>query len=176
VIGPTSTHDRSSEVLVTAEGYARLRGELEVMTTARRREIAERLRVAREDGDLADNPDLFEALEEQAALELRIATLEARLAAARIADGACVDGTAGIGTHVRVRDLDTGETAEYELVGAIEAEPAHAKISVEAPVGRALDGRRAGALVEVDAPRGRRRIELLAVWSARAAQTRRQAA
>jgi transcription elongation factor GreA len=176
VIAPESTHTVSEEIAVTAEGYARLRGELDVLTTERRRELAERVLVAREDGDLADNPDLFDALQEQTALERRIASLEAELASARIVDGNRADGTAGIGTSVRIRNLGTGETADYELVGAIEGDPAEGRISVAAPVARALVGRRAGAVVEVETPRGRTHLELLAVRPAPAHQARRQAA
>ena len=73
------------------------------------------------DGNLADNRELFDALEEQAALERRITTLETHLALARIVDGDADDGAAGVGMRVRVRHLDTGETVEYELVGPIEA-------------------------------------------------------
>jgi transcription elongation factor GreA len=163
VIGPEATQNRSERLLVTAEGYARLQGQLDVLRSERRRELAERVHIAREDGDLADNPDLLDALQEQAALERRIASLEAELASARIADGNRVDGVAGIGTSVRVRDLDTDETFDFELVGAIEADSSEGKISVAAPVARALAGRQAGALVEVETPRGRARLELLAV-------------
>jgi transcription elongation factor GreA len=176
VIGPAATHTGSEEALITAEGYARLRDELEVLRLGRRQELAERVLVAREDGDLADNPDLFDALEEQAALERRIASLEEDLASARITDGNCVDGKAGIGTRIRVRHLDTGETFDYELVGAIEANPADGRISVAAPVGRALAGRRAGALVEVETPRGRARLQLLAVAAANVTREGKKAA
>jgi transcription elongation factor GreA len=171
-----STDILSEELLVTADGYARLRDELELLRTERRRELAERLRLARDDGDLADNSEVFDTLEEQAALERRIATLDAHLALARIVDADCVDGLAGVGTRVRVRHLDTDETAEYELVGAIEADPVEGRISIDAPVGRALTGRKAGALVEVDAPVGRTFLELLAVEPGVVARTASAAA
>jgi transcription elongation factor GreA len=176
VIGLASTSTVTDELLVTADGYVRLRDELELLTTERRRELAERLRLARDDGDLADNPELLDTLEEQAALERRIATLDAHLALARIADGDSGDGTADVGARVRVRHLDTGETAEYELVGAIEANPVEGRISIDAPVGRALSGRKAGALVEVDAPVGRTLLELLAVEPGVVARTASAAA
>jgi transcription elongation factor GreA len=163
-------------MVVTAEGYARLRDELDVLTSERRRELAERVLTAREDGDLADNPDLVDALEEQAALERRIASLEAELASARIVDGNSSDGRAGIGTRVRARDVETGETFDFELVGAIEADPTEGKISAAAPVARALFGRRAGAVVEVETPRGRTRLELLTVAAADARPAGRAAA
>jgi transcription elongation factor GreA len=171
VIGLASTSIVSDELLVTADGYVRLRDELELLTTERRRELAERLRLARDDGDLADNPQLLDTLEEQAALERRIATLDAHLALARIVDGASRDGTADVGVRVRVRYFDTGETAEYELVGAIEANPAEGRVSIDAPLGRALCGQKAGAIVEVEAPRGRTFLELLAVEPGAVART-----
>jgi transcription elongation factor GreA len=101
-------------------------------------------------------------LEEHAQLELRIATLDGRLAAAKIA-APPVDGSAGVGSSVRGRHLYTNEVAEYELVGAIESNVGNGRISVGAPVGRALVGRRAGALVEVATPCGTLALELLGV-------------
>jgi transcription elongation factor GreA len=151
------------ELSVTQAGYRQLRKELKLLTTVPRRQIGERLREAREDGDLADNLDLLDALEQQALLERRIAALETRFALTRIVDGTNLDGTAAIGTSVQLRDLDESETHEYELVGTIEADPSRGKISVESPVGRALLGQRAGDLVDVDIPRGVVRFELLAV-------------
>jgi transcription elongation factor GreA len=106
-------------LLVTAEGYERLCLELEWLRTEGRRTMSERVREAREDGHLEDNPALMDVLEEQAQLDRRIAILEARLVAARIAEPNG-DGSAGIGSSVRLRDLETSELVEYELVGAIE--------------------------------------------------------
>jgi transcription elongation factor GreA len=172
VIGSTST--RNDELLVTEAGYARLRAELDELTGAGRRRLAERVLAARGDGHLADNPELFEALEEQTLLEQRIAVLDARLAGARIADGGSADGTASIGTRVRLVELGSGETFEYDLVGAIEADPVEGRISVDSPVGRALDGRTAGDVVAVETPRGIVQLELLAVGPAGASFGRRR--
>ncbi len=150
------------ELAITAAGHAQLTVELEALRTTARSELSERLREAREDGDLSDNPALADALEEQAQLERRIADLEAQLAAARVVPPT-TDGEAGVGSAVRVRDLSTGELHEFELVGAIEADAANGRVSVAAPVGRALTGRRAGDRVEVEAPRGTTALEILAV-------------
>jgi transcription elongation factor GreA len=150
------------DLLVTAEGYERLCMELESIRTEGRRAMSERLLEARADGNLEDNPALFDVLEEQAQLERRIATLEARLAAARIAEPTG-DGTAGIGSFVRLRDLDTSELVEHELVGAIEGDIQHGRVSVEAPVGRALLGAAAGHIVTVACPRGELRLEVISV-------------
>jgi transcription elongation factor GreA len=160
------------DLVVTAEGYAELRAELEALRTDGRRELRERLEEARADGNLEDNPALYDVLEEQAQLERRIAALESRVAAARVVEPAA-DGTAGIGSYVRVRDAETGETEEYELVGPPQADLANGRLSTSAPAGRALCGRQRGETVEFETPRGRRRLEVLDV---RAARSERRAA
>ena len=150
------------ELLVTAEGYDRLSSELDALRTTGRRAMIERLREARADGHLDDNPALFDVLEEQAQLERRITMLEARLAAARIAEPSG-DGRVAIGSSVRLRDLETGEVLEYELVGAIEANVGRGRMSVDAPVGRALLGAAAGDMVTAACPRGELRFHVLSV-------------
>ena len=139
--------------MITAGGYEDLRVELERLRGGVGRELSERLRDARQDGHLADNPPLFDLLEEQAQLDRRIAVLEAQLAAAQIAAPAA-DGRAGIGSRVRVRDLEVGKTVEYELVGAIEPKVGNGRVSIAAPVGRALVGQRVGARLDVATPGG----------------------
>ncbi len=151
----------ADDVLVTAEGYEQLRCELEALGTVSRAELTEQIRDARLDSD-PDNPALYELLEAQAQLEQRIALLEARLAAARVAEPAS-NGAAAIGSRVRVRHDDSGEVAEYELVGPIESDPLNGRISVSAPVGRALVGGRRGDTVEVETPRGTLRLAILSV-------------
>jgi transcription elongation factor GreA len=150
------------ELLVTAEGYDRLCSELETLRSEGRPAMSERLREARADGDLEDNPALFDALEEQARLERRIATFEAQLAAARIAE-ANGDGSAGLGSSVRLRDLETSELVEYELVGAIEGNVGEGRVSIDAPVGRALLGTAGGDMVTVACPCGELRFEVIGV-------------
>lgn len=148
--------------LVTAEGYEQLRSELETLRGEGRRAVTERLREARADGDVDSNPALFDAFEEQTLLERRIAVLQSRVAAARVVRPAA-DGKAGIGSLVGVREVESGEVAEYELVGAIESDVSNGRVSVDAPVGRALFDRRAGAIVDVEAPRATLRFEILSV-------------
>jgi transcription elongation factor GreA len=148
--------------LMTQDGYDRLRRELESLTTSTRWDVAERLRVARDDGgDPAENGELMDALEAQGLLEQRISQLQARLAAARVV-AAAADGTAGIGTRVRLRSRTAG-IVEYELVGVGEADAGRGRISIDSPVGKAIVGRRAGETVEVETPRRVRRLKLLAV-------------
>jgi transcription elongation factor GreA len=153
------------ELLVTAEGYERLCSELELLRTDGRRATSERLREARADGHVEDNPTLFDAVEEQAQLERRIATLEARLASARIAEPNG-NGSAGIGSSVRLRDLETGEVVAYEVVGAMEGNVRQGRVSADAPVGRALLGAAAGDIVNVACPRRELRFEVLSVAGA----------
>jgi transcription elongation factor GreA len=148
--------------LVTAEGYECLRSTLEHLCGDRRRAMSERLRRAREDGDLAENPARLSLLEEHGRLEHQIALLEEQLATARIAEPTG-DGTAGIGTRVWLREASSGDHLEFALVGSIESDAAAGRLSADAPVGRALLGRRAGAIVDVATPRGTLRYEILNV-------------
>ena len=161
--------DYDETPLITREGYEHLRGEIEKLCDARP-EMIERLREARADGDLADNPALYEILEEQAQLEQRIAHLGGQLASAQIVQPNG-DGTAGIGNSVRLRDLGTNEVVEYELVGGIEANLGNGRVSVAAPVGRALLGVGTGEVVDVATPRGKVQLEVIevrapSVWKA----------
>ena len=148
-------------LLVTREGYEHLRVEVEKLCDARP-ELLERLRDARDDGDLVDNPALYEVLEEQAQLERRIAHLGGQLASAKIVQPNG-DGTAGIGNSVRLRDLGTNEVMEYELVGGIEANVGAGRVSIAAPVGRALLGAGSGEVIDVATPRGNVQLEVLEV-------------
>lgn len=157
-----STTTAPDDLWVTAEGYERLCSELEILRTERRSAMSERLRETRADGDVEDNPALFDVLKEQVQLEQRIAALEARLAAARIAEPTR-GGRAGIGSSVLLRDLETSNQVEYELVGAIEADIGQGRLSVDAPVGRALLGASAGDALNVACPRGELRLEVISV-------------
>ena len=160
-------------LLVTAEGYKRLRAELEALRTVRRAAVTEQLREAREDSD-PDNPVLFDLLEEQAQLEGRISLLETQVAAAQVVRHVA-DGSAGIGSCVRVRHCDSGDVAEYDLVGPIESDAGNGRVSVGAPVGRALLGRVGGDTVVVDTPRGPKQLEILVVIAAGAGDARKAA-
>jgi transcription elongation factor GreA len=162
-------HEVEDRQLITADGLERLQHELEHLRDGGRRDLAERFRTARNDGDVSENPALIELLEEHAQLERRIAVLEMQVANARVVAPAR-DGVAGLGTSVRVRDNATGEVAEYDLVGAVEADVGNGRVSLAAPVGRALVGRRKGDVVEVETPRGTIALEVLDVRVDRAAE------
>jgi transcription elongation factor GreA len=164
----------SDTVPMSPDGFRQRSAELELLRTDARRELAERLRDARHDGDLDDNPELVGLLQEQALLEQRIALLEAQLAAAEIVEPAG-DGTVGIGSLVRVRDVQSGDVFEYELVGPLESDALNGRVSTGAPVGKALVGARRGDRVEVSVPRGAVALEVVAVRTARRTASSRAA-
>jgi transcription elongation factor GreA len=147
--------------LMTKDGYARLRRELETLTTSARRDLADRLRQACDDrGDPAENDVLIDAIDQQARLENRISTLQMRLRVARVAPPP-VPGTAAIGTRVLLR-RPTG-IVEYELVGAGEVDLNRLRISADSPVGQAVLGRQPGDTMNVELPGSRVSYELLSV-------------
>ena len=155
------------EVLLTAEGYEKLKEEIEHLSNEKRREVAERIKQAREFGDISENSEYDDAKNEQAMLEHRIAQLEERLASARVieTDEVATDVVA-IGTRVRLKDIDANETVEYFIVGSAEANPAERKLSNESPVGKAIIGRKKGETVEVAAPRGSLKFKILDIKAA----------
>ena len=143
------------EVLLTPEGYEKLTQDLEGLRTDKRREVADRIRVAREFGDIAENAEYDDAKNEQAMLEHKIAQLEERLLSARVIDTDDVDtSVVSVGSVVRLRDIDAKQTVEYHIVGSAEANPAEHRLSNESPVGKAIIGRKKGETVEVQTPRG----------------------
>ena len=143
------------EVLLTPEGYENSTQELEILRTDGRRDVAERIRVARAFGDIAENAEYDDAKNAQAMLEHKIALLEERLLNARVIDTADVDtSVVSVGSVVRLRDVDAKQTVEYHIVGSAEANPIERKLSNESPVGRAILGHKKGETVEVVTPRG----------------------
>ena len=155
------------EVILTREGYDKLKQEIEYLSTEKRREVAERIRVAREFGDIAENSEYDDAKNEQAMLEHRIALLEERLLAARvISKGEVSKDTVSIGSRVRLRDVDAKETVEYHIVGSAEANPAEHRLSNESPVGKAIMGHKKGETVEVPTPRGSLKYKILEIKAA----------
>jgi transcription elongation factor GreA len=155
------------EVILTSEGYEKLKQEIELLSNEKRREIADRIRVAREFGDINENAEYDDAKNEQALLEHRIAMLEERLRNARvIASDEVSTDVVSVGSHVQLRDLDAKETIEYHIVGSAEANPAENRLSNESPVGKAIIGRKKGETVEVAAPRGSLKFKILDIKAA----------
>jgi transcription elongation factor GreA len=155
------------EVILTAEGYEKLKQEIDHLSTDKRREVADRIRIAREFGDIAENAEYDDAKNEQAMLEHRIATLEERLLAARVIESSDVSkDVVSIGSKVRLRDVDAKETIEYHIVGSAEANPAEHRLSNESPVGKAIIGHKKGETVEVSTPRGSLKYKILEIKAA----------
>ena len=155
------------EVILTPEGYEKLKEEIEYLSIDRRREVADRIRIAREFGDIAENAEYDAAKNEQAHLEARIAVLEERLANARVVTKKEIkSGEVGVGTKVRLRDVKANKTVEYHIVGSAEADPTANKLSNESPVGKAIIGHKKGDVVEVSAPRGSLKFKILEIKAA----------
>ena len=143
------------ESLITPEGLEKLKTELEELQTTRRREVAERIKEAREFGDIAENSEYDDAKNEQAMLEQRIAQMEERVRRAIVVDKDQLDtGIVSVGVKVHVKDQKTGDSRKFQLVGSAEANPSEEKLSHESPIGKALMGRKRGEIVTVEVPRG----------------------
>ena len=157
----------AKEVILTKEGYENLKQEIEYLSTEKRREVAERIRVAREFGDIAENSEYDDAKNEQALVEHRIATLEERLLSARVIEKKDIaKDVVSVGSHVKLRDMGANKTFEYRIVGSAEANPAEQKLSNESPVGKAIIGKKKGETVEVSAPRGSMKFKILEIKAA----------
>jgi transcription elongation factor GreA len=143
------------EALITKEGLEKLKSEIEHLSTTKRREVAERIKEAREFGDISENSEYDDAKNEQALLEGRIAQLEERLRRASVVDEKQIDtATVGVGVRVHVKDQKSGDSRKFQIVGPTEADPAEQKLSHESPIGKALMGHKRGDLITVDVPRG----------------------
>ena len=155
------------EVILTAEGYEKLKQEIEFLQNDKRREVADRIRIAREFGDIAENAEYDDAKNEQALLEARIAKLEEQLSAARVIEAdEITSDVVSIGSRVKLKDMDANETVEYHIVGSAEANPSEQKLSNESPVGKAILGHKKGEVVEVAAPRGALKFKILDIKAA----------
>jgi transcription elongation factor GreA len=146
------------DVILTPEGLEKLKAELEDLTTNKRREVAERIKDAREYGDISENSEYDDAKNEQAMLEARILSLEEKLRSATVVDAKDITtDVVGVGTAVKVKDGESGKSVTYTIVGSTEANPAEKKLSNESPVGRALIGQKKGDKVSVQLPNGNQR-------------------
>ena len=155
------------EVVLTKRGYENLKKEIDYLRGDKRREVAERIRVAREFGDIAENAEYDDAKNEQAMLEHRIAQLEERLMAARVIDKKEISkDVVSLGSHVKIRDVEAKKTLEYHIVGSAEANPAENKLSNESPVGKAIIGKKKGETVDVSTPRGPLKFKIMEISAA----------
>jgi transcription elongation factor GreA len=148
------------DVILTQEGLTNLKAELEQLSTTRRREVAARIKEAREFGDISENAEYDDAKNEQAMLEARIAQLEERLRSATVIDASDL-GTdiVRVGSVVHVKD-ESGKSTKYTIVGSAEASPAEMKLSNDSPVGKALLGHKRGEEIVITTPRGERKLKI----------------
>jgi transcription elongation factor GreA len=153
----------SEPSLITREGLDELRGELERLEGEGRRAIAERIKTAREWGDLKENAEYHAAKEEQAHLETRIAQLTQRLRTAVVAPEAADTSRVGFGSTVTLRDEATGRESTYKLVSGHQANAAEGRLSMDSPVASALQGAEAGQTVTVQTPGGSRAMVVVAI-------------
>ena len=147
----------AKEVVVTHEGLKKLEEELNNLRTVKRKEVADKIKVARGYGDLSENAEYDAAKEEQAMVEARIADLEATLKIARVIDdNALSHDTVSIGMHVRIlaEGDDEDEAEEYDITGSTEADVDMGRISDESPVGAALIGKKVGETADVETQAG----------------------
>lgn len=149
---------------MTAEGYAALDAELKRLKTEERPAVIQAIAEARSHGDLSENAEYHAAKERQSFIEGRVAELEDKLARAQVIDVSRLSGSnIKFGATVTLLDEDSGEEAEYKIVGEDEADVRAGKVSITSPVARALIGKEEGDVVEVSAPGGAKSYEVLKV-------------
>ncbi len=143
------------ETALTREGLAKLEDELDDLKTVHRKEVNERIRQAKEFGDISENAEYEDAKQEQAFVEGRIMKLEAMIRNASIIDdGEYNDSEVHLGSTVKVKEIKAADGHEFTIVGSAESDPPNRRISNESPLGRALLGRKKGDTVDVTTPRG----------------------
>jgi len=156
------TEKGEKEIILTAEGLRKLEEELEYLKVTKRKEVAGRIKEAKDFGDLTENSEYEDAKNEQAFVEGRILQLEAMLRNAKVIDNNDVRrDRVTVGCTVVLQDLGNGEKLSYMIVGSAEADPDRDRISNESPVGKALLGRKKGEMVEVRVPAGTIRYSVL---------------
>lgn len=149
-----------NEVLLTEEGYKKLQEELVYLKGPKKMEVADKIKIAREYGDLSENSEYDEAKNEQALLEAKIAEMEEMLNSAKIVEKVSTTKI-GIGVTVSLFDYEFDEDVEYKIVGTTEIDPLQNKISLESPIGKALFGRKKGEIIDVEVPAGISKYKVL---------------
>jgi transcription elongation factor GreA len=143
------------ETVLTPEGLEELKTRIVYLRGERRREVAERIKEAREFGDISENSEYDDAKNEQAMLEKQISDLEEKLASAKVINEKDVDtDVVSVGATVHMKDQKTDKSTKFKIVGSAEANPSEQRLSNESPVGRALLGHKRGETVTVPVPRG----------------------
>ena len=156
--------ENNNEVLITEEGLEKIESEIDYLKTVRRKEVAERIKVALGYGDLSENSEYDEAKNEQAQVEERIAKLEYMARNAKVVKGNDLnDQIVNVGSAVTVLDEDTQEEDTYYIVGSAEADPLEGKISNESPIGAGLMGMSIGEVADIDVPQGKVKLKVLKI-------------
>ena len=152
------------QFMLTEEGLKQREEELEYLKSVKRKDIADKIKVALSFGDLSENSEYDEAKNEQAQVESRILELETMLKNAVIIDESDLStDVVKIGGKVKLVDLDSGEEEEYQIVGSTEANPFKGSISDECPIGRAVVGKKLGETIEIEAPGGVIRYQIVEI-------------
>ncbi len=152
------------KIRMSAEGYKALEEKLEYLKNVRRKEVAQKLKEARSQGDLSENAEYDAAKDEQGILEAEIADIENKLDNAEIvSDADLTDDEIGIGSKVKLKDMEFDEILEVQIVGSTEADPDNNKISEDAPIGVAALKKKVGDILEVEAPMGIIKMEVLEI-------------
>ena len=156
------TDHLNEELVMTQEGLDNLKTRLEYLKTVKRYEVAARIKTAREYGDLSENAEYDEAKSEQGFVEGEISELEAKIKKVKVIDDNDIHTEdVGVGSIVKVKDLEFGDTEEYKIVGSAESDIAQNKLSNESPVGRGLIGAKVGQVVTIPIPDGEVQYEIL---------------
>ncbi|MEQ8344422.1 MAG: transcription elongation factor GreA [Sneathiellaceae bacterium] len=152
------------KIPMTASGYSRLQSELKILKSVERPAVIQAISEAREHGDLSENAEYHAAKERQGWIETRVMDLEDKLARADVIDVSALSGeTVKFGATVMLADEDTDEESEYQIVGADESDIKSGRLSITAPLARALIGKSVGDSVEVNTPGGTKAYEIMKV-------------
>jgi transcription elongation factor GreA len=149
--------------VMTPEAFAALRAEIDQLEDAGRREIAERIKTAREWGDLKENAEYHDAKNDQAHLETKILRLREQLLAAEVREVSTESDVVGFGSCVEVEDAKSGKQQTYTILSAHEADPTQGSLSIDSPMGKALVGTKVGGVAKFETPRGTRELKVLKI-------------
>ena len=151
------------DMLMTRADYERVEAEVAELEGSARAEMAERIKAARELGDLKENAEYHDAKDAQRFLETRILRLRDQLTRAQVVEAEGGGDAVAFGSEIVVADRDNGRRTTYTLVSAVDADAAAGRLSVESPVARALVGARAGDVLEIPTPKGKRTLEVISI-------------
>lgn len=156
--------DLEKEILLTAEGLKKLEEKLEYYKTFHRKEVADRIRQAKEFGDISENAEYEDAKMEQAFIEAEIINLERMIRKAKLIDESEIHtDIVSVGSTVKLKQADSNESESYTIVGSAESDPSNHRISNESPVGKALLGKHKGEQVEAKTPAGKIKYKILEI-------------